>query len=136
MKHEIELSIKSEQYYGHDNSEIIEHQSTGTLYQKRSRHYIIYEDENLNKTSVRVNPDENRVIVHRKNPELKQLFEVNNNTKGKYVTPYGVFKLGINTSILDIDISKERGNLKISYDLYINGHYTSKNYLNISWDIL
>ncbi|MFP4662058.1 MAG: DUF1934 domain-containing protein [Halanaerobiales bacterium] len=136
MKREIELSIKSEQFYGHDNSDIMEHKGSGKLYRKRSKYFIIYEDENFKKTSLRIIPGENKVIIHRQEPELKQIFIVNNKTKGKYVTPYGVFKLGICTSNLDIVIGKEKGIIKIKYDLYMNGHYTSKNYLSISWDIL
>ena len=138
MKQCIELFIKSEQYYGYDNSEIMKYEGTGTIYKKRNKYYIIYNDENYNRarTSIKIEPEEERVFIHRVKPELKQIFEYGSKTKGTFITPYGVFMLGIYTSLLDIELGKEMGNFNIKYKLYLNGHYTSQNFLSISWDIL
>ncbi len=138
MKQEIELFIKSEQFYGQDNSDIIKYKGIGTIYKKRDKYYLIYNDKNYDdaRTSIKLEPDEERIFVHRVKPELKQSFEYGSKTKGNYITPYGVFELEIDTSLLTIELGKIKGAFHVKYKLYLNGHYTSQNYLSISWDIL
>lgn len=136
MKEKLELLINSEHFYEKDNSDTINYKSKATIYKKRNKYYIIYNDENNNKTNIKIEPGGKKVFIHRLNPQLKQLFEENNKTKGTYNTPYGNFDLEIFTSQLKIKIDEKNGYLKIKYKLYINGKYSSLNYLDISWDIL
>jgi len=138
MKQKIRLSIKSEQFYGQDNSDIIKNEVLGTIYEKRNKYYIIYNDKNYDgaRTTIKLEPDKERAFVHRVEPELKQSFEYESKTKGNYITPYGVFELGIETSLITIELGESKGFFNVKYKLYLNGHYTSQNYLNISWDIL
>ncbi len=138
MKEEIGLFIKSEQFYGHDNSDIIKYDGNGNIYKKRKKYYLVYNDTNYDgaKTIIKLEPDEERIFIHREKPELKQSFESGIKTKGSYITPYGAFQLEIDTSLLTIGLGEMNGSFHIKYKLYLNGHYTSQNYLNISWDIL
>ncbi len=138
MKQKIKLFIKSEQFYGQDNSDIIKNEVLGTIYEKRNKYYLIYNDKNYDgaKTTIKLEPEEERVFVHRVEPELKQSFEYATKTKGNYITPYGVFELGIETSLINIELGESKGFFNVKYKLYLNGHYTSQNYLSISWDIL
>lgn len=138
MKKEIELFINSEHYYGYDNSDIIDYKGRGNIYKKRNKYYIIYDDENYNKarTTIRIEPEGERVYINRNNPKLKQFFDPGKKTKGSYITPYGEFSLEIETSLLKIEVNDKMGCLNIRYVLYLNGKYTSQNFLNISWDVI
>ena len=139
MKKRIKLFIKSEQKYSdHSNSELIEYNTEGILYKKREKYYLLYKNKDLlNANSrIKIEPLNKKVSIYRDKPKLNQLFIKNQEFSSDYPTACGVFDMKIYTMALDINCQQNRGKLGICYKLYLNKEYTSKNHLEISWEIL
>lgn len=136
MKKKITLSIRNEQDFGQNITDLLEYSTEAFLYKKNEQYYILYSDENYNgaRTYIKILPGDKFIAIYRHGPELQQSFQTGKTTTGKLETPYGSLKLEIDTLSLEIDMGK--GNLVIRYRLYLEGKYISTNYLVISWDIL
>ncbi|NLJ84444.1 MAG: DUF1934 domain-containing protein [Halanaerobiaceae bacterium] len=136
MKRKIALSIRNEQDFGQDNTDLLEYKTVAFLYKKNEQYYILYPDENYNgaRTYIKIQPEEESIIIYRYEPELQQSFRSGRTTTGRLETPYGIFNLEIDTRSLEIDLDK--GELVLRYRLYLEGKYICLNYLKISWDIL
>ena len=104
-----------------DDNEPIEVITPAAYYLKNNKHYIIYEEvvEGMPgsiKNKIRISGEDQLEILKSGLSGTHMVFEMT-----PYETPYGELLLGIYTKDLKVEESDDRINIRVNYELDING---------------
>ena len=124
MTEEVLVTIKGMQMMPEDQDEV-EIVTSGKYLKKGNKHYITYEEvvEGMEGTIQNlIKLDENGMEVTKKGlTNVHMVFEKDKIHMTPYETPYGELLLGIYTKDLKVEESDDRINIRINYELDING---------------
>ena len=100
--------------------------TAGSYYYKNGKHYIIYEEvvEGMPgsiKNKIRISGEDQLEILKSGLSGTHMVFEKDKIHMTPYETPYGELLLGIYTKDLKVEESDDRINIRINYELDING---------------
>ena len=116
-----------------DNVEVL---AQGKHYVKKDKHYILYdeiEDESDLKTSNIIKFNEDVVEIFRKGSMGgKLVFQENTRNQSLYSTPMGDMFIEILTENITVNESEDDVNLKVKYQIYIDGNKISDNEITIN----
>ena len=109
-----------------DDNEPIEVITPAAYYLKNNKHYIIYEEvvEGMPgsiKNKIRISGEDQLEILKSGLSGTHMVFEKDKIHMTPYETPYGELLLGIYTKDLKVEESDDRSNIRINYELDING---------------
>lgn len=109
--------------------------AVGRRYNKNGVEYIIYDETEISglegtTTLLKIYPA-HIVLVRMGSVEQKQEFRPGHTSPGTYITPYGKFEMMIETSHLEVTLSKTDGEINIQYEVEIDGQWQSSNTLSI-----
>ena len=109
-----------------DDNEPIEVITPAAYYLKNNKHYIIYEEvvEGMPgsiKNKIRISGEDQLEILKSGLSGTHMVFEKDKIHMTPYETPYGELLLGIYTKDLKVEESDDRINIRINYELDING---------------
>lgn len=109
-----------------DDNEPIEVITPAAYYLKNNKHYIIYEEvvEGMPgsiKNKIRISGEDQLEILKNGLSGTHMVFEKEKIHMTPYETPYGELLLGIYTKDLKVEESDDRINIRINYELDING---------------
>lgn len=116
-----------------DNVEVI---AKGKHYLKKDKHYLLYEeyenDENT-KTSNMIKFNNDIVEITRKGQvDGKLIFQENQKKQSLYSTPMGDLLIEVLTKEIDVSDDDDDVNLKIKYQIHVDGNKVSDNEIDIS----
>lgn len=116
-----------------DNVEVI---AKGKHYLKKDKHYLLYEeyenDENT-KTSNMIKFNNDIVEITRKGQvDGKLIFQENQKKQSLYSTPMGDLLIEVLTKEIEVSDDDDDVNLKIKYQIRVDGNKVSDNEIDIS----
>ena len=116
-----------------DNVEVI---AKGKHYFKKDKHYLLYEeyenDENT-KTSNMIKFNNDIVEITRKGQvDGKLIFQENQKKQSLYSTPMGDLLIEVLTKEIEVSDDDDDVNLKIKYQIHVDGNKVSDNEIDIS----
>ena len=116
-----------------DNVEVI---AKGRHYLKKDKHYLLYEeyenDEN-SKTSNMIKFNNDIVEITRKGQvDGKLIFQENQKKQSLYSTPMGDLLIEVLTKEIEVSDDDDDVNLKIKYQIHVDGNKVSDNEIDIS----
>ena len=116
-----------------DNVEVI---AKGKHYLKKDKHYLLYEeyenDENT-KTSNMIKFNNDIVEITRKGQvDGKLIFQDNQKKQSLYSTPMGDLLIEVLTKEIEVSDDDDDVNLKIKYQIHVDGNKVSDNEIDIS----
>ena len=116
-----------------DNVEVI---AKGKHYLKKDKHYLLYEeyenDENT-KTSNMIKFNNDIVEITRKGQvDGKLIFQENQKKQSLYSTPMGDLLIEVLTKEIEVSDDDDEVNLKIKYQIHVDGNKVSDNEIDIS----
>ncbi len=116
-----------------DNVEVI---AKGKHYLKKDKHYLLYEeyenDENT-KTSNMIKFNNDIVEITRKGQvDGKLIFQENQKKQSLYSTPMGDLLIEVLTKKIEVSDDDDDVNLKIKYQIHVDGNKVSDNEIDIS----
>ena len=116
-----------------DNVEVI---AKGKHYLKKDKHYLLYEeyenDENT-KTSNMIKFNNDIVEITRKGQvDGKLIFQENQKKQSLYSTPMGDLLIEVLTKEIEVSDDEDDVNLKIKYQIHVDGNKVSDNEIDIS----
>ena len=116
-----------------DNVEVI---AKGKYYLKKDKHYLLYEeyenDENT-KTSNMIKFNNDIVEITRKGQvDGKLIFQENQKKQSLYSTPMGDLLIEVLTKEIEVSDDDDDVNLKIKYQIHVDGNKVSDNEIDIS----
>ena len=116
-----------------DNVEVI---AKGRHYLKKDKHYLLYEeyenDENT-KTSNMIKFNNDIVEITRKGQvDGKLIFQENQKKQSMYSTPMGDLLIEVLTKEIEVSDDDDDVNLKIKYQIHVDGNKVSDNEIDIS----
>lgn len=115
-----------------DNVEVI---AKGKHYLKKDKHYLLYEeyenDENT-KTSNMIKFNNDIVEITRKGQvDGKLIFQENQKKQSLYSTPMGDLLIEVLTKEIEVSDDDDDVNLKIKYQIHVDGNKVSDNEIDI-----
>lgn len=134
MNKEVLISITGLQFEstGDDAIEMI---IPGTYYFKNKKHYIIFDELIEGTSSITRNTikfDEDIFELKRKGAvNVHMIFDTERKTLNNYSTPFGNLLIGISTSDISINESKEKLAIEVEYILDVNYEFLSNCKLNL-----
>lgn len=137
MTKDVLVRVKGTQYMDGE-SDSIEVITAGTCYEKNGKWYVMYEEtaegtSEVTKNTVKLMPD--KVEVTKKGLLSAQMvYERGKQYMTNYVTPMGVFVMGITTHALKLEETENRLRAEIEYELEMNGQMVSRNVLELQAD--
>ena len=116
-----------------DNVEVI---AKGKHYLKKDKHYLLYEeyenDENT-KTSNMIKFNNDIVEITRQGQvDGKLIFQENQKKQSLYSTPMGDLLIEVLTKEIEVSDDDDDVNLKIKYQIHVDGNKVSDNEIDIS----
>ena len=116
-----------------DNVEVI---AKGKHYLRKDKHYLLYEeyenDENT-KTSNMIKFNNDIVEITRKGQvDGKLIFQENQKKQSLYSTPMGDLLIEVLTKEIEVSDDDDDVNLKIKYQIHVDGNKVSDNEIDIS----
>ena len=116
-----------------DTVEVI---AKGKHYLKKDKHYLLYEeyenDENT-KTSNMIKFNNDIVEITRKGQvDGKLIFQENQKKQSLYSTPMGDLLIEVLTKEIEVSDDDDDVNLKIKYQIHVDGNKVSDNEIDIS----
>ena len=116
-----------------DNVEVI---AKGRHYLKKDKHYLLYEeyenDENT-KTSNMIKFNNDIVEITRKGQvDGKLIFQENQKKQSLYSTPMGDLLIEVLTKEIEVSDDDDDVNLKVKYQIHVDGNKVSDNEIDIS----
>ena len=108
----------------------------GKHYLKKDKHYLLYEeyenDENT-KTSNMIKFNNDIVEITRKGQvDGKLIFQENQKKQSLYSTPMGDLLIEVLTKEIEVSDDDDDVNLKIKYQIHVDGNKVSDNEIDIS----
>lgn len=108
---------------------------TGTYYNKNGKHYVLYEEREeaaLPPTKTRLIFDEMYLDMKKSGYlETTMVFDRDKEQHSYYATPYGKLLLGIVTKEYRMSEEAQSLNVRIGYELYVNGEHVSNHTLEV-----
>lgn len=138
------VSIKLEniqQLVDDQEKQSINNQYQGEFYIKNEKLYLKYEDdaEGIDgaQTVVKIDPERERVLLLRQQPAaMKQDFVCGEKQEGYFKTAYGEIKMAVKTKRLEMEISEQKGLIRINYQVFLGGELNAEHHLKINYKIL
>lgn len=132
---DVNISMHTEQYDSLGNTDLIQVESKGNLYEKNGDIYVVYKEE-LEKGVVHVTTtikiSQNEVSIKRFGAVKSDMkFVEGLETITKYRTPQGLFDLKITTKKLDINKSNGLIQLNVEYNMGIEGLFDGVNKVKV-----
>ena len=116
-----------------DNVEVI---AKGKHYLKKDKHYLLYEEyenEENTKTSNMIKFNNDIVEITRKGQvDGKLIFQENQKKQSLYSTPMGDLLIEVLTKEIEVSDDDDDVNLKIKYQIHVDGNKVSDNEIDIS----
>lgn len=107
--------------------EPVEVLNAGQYYYKNNQHYILYDEPEEGFDEITHNIlkfNEKKLEVRKRGlMEVHMVFEENKKNLSMYQTPFGVMDMGIATTRIALEESRERIGLQVEYALELNGSY-------------
>jgi len=142
MNQKVLIKLKNKQdFLENRNSEKIEKEYHGELYEKNQKYYLRYNEDSEGlegiRTILKIDPKAERVLLMRHEPaEMKQDFKIGRKIEGYFNTEYGEIKTAVKTKHLKIEIKEKSGKIDIKYQLYLAGEISSEHSLKLSYENL
>jgi uncharacterized beta-barrel protein YwiB (DUF1934 family) len=130
------VRVRGTQVKGPGDEESIELVTEGRLYRRDCSYYILYQESCLSGlegtlTSLKIEPT--RVVLNRSGgTSQRQSFEEGVWHQSYYVTPYGILRVGVIPSRVDVDLTESGGSINLEYELQIEQEKVSDNRLLIT----
>ena len=116
-----------------DNVEVI---AKGKHYLKKDKHYLLYgeyENDENTKTSNMIKFNNDIVEITRKGQvDGKLIFQENQKKQSLYSTPMGDLLIEVLTKEIEVSDDDDDVNLKIKYQIHVDGNKVSDNEIDIS----
>ena len=116
-----------------DNVEVI---AKGKHYLKKDKHYLLYEEyenDETTKTSNMIKFNNDIVEITRKGQvDGKLIFQENQKKQSLYSTPMGDLLIEVLTKEIEVSDDDDDVNLKIKYQIHVDGNKVSDNEIDIS----
>ena len=136
MKRTVLVTVRGMQDYEDADAESIELTTSGTLYEKGTAYYLLYEEANetgLGKTKTTVKFEPDRVSVIRSGESNSHLvFEERKKHISYYDMGFGSLCVGVSTHALKKEIGPGGGFAEIRYSMEINNALAGENKLSIT----
>lgn len=118
-----------------DDEEPVELVTTGAYYQRKGKHYILYdeiaEDNAVVKNILKIGPQTVELTKRGENAS-HMVFEKGKENLSYYDTPVGSLLLGVNTSDIQWQEYEDHMRLRVDYDLTINSDHVSNCIIHVS----
>ncbi len=130
MTQDVLISLTGFQYIqSADEPEPVEVMTSARYYFKNGQHYLVYDEvtegfEQKTANIIRFSAD--RMMVHKKgliNVEMN--FEKDQNTMAAYVTPYGVFDMGIQATCFRLKESEDLIEYQVDYAMSMDAGFVA-----------
>jgi len=136
MKYEVNIEIKNRQNVEGAETDFLTNSSEGFFYIKNNNYYLIYNDysEGIEgaKTTLKIEPEENRVLLMRAKPAaMKQDFVEKEKTEGFYQINQQEVSLEVETEDIQIELDESEGKIELEYTQYLMGEVIGKNSLEV-----
>lgn len=117
------------------NKDSIEMITTGSYYYKNNKHYVKFEDNDLDcdrktQTTVKIKDDKIEVIRFG-GANAHMVFEEGIKNQTHYDTPFGPFVIGIDTKKVKIEEKEDLLQIEADYTIDINHEHIGENSLNL-----
>ena len=136
MKQSVLVTVRGMQDYEDADADQIELTTSGTLYEKGTSLYLLYEEANesgLGKTKTTVKFEPDRVSVIRSGESTSHMvFEEGKKHISYYDMGFGSLCVGVSTHSLSKNIDLNGGSAEIRYSMEINNALAGENILSIS----
>lgn len=116
-----------------DQDEALEVISPGEYYYRNGKHYIIYDEIDLNqegekgisKSTIKISPDQIE-IMKKGLSNVHMVFELGKKNMTYYHTPVGNLMIGLDTTKLDVVEKENEIGINMEYGLDVNYNYISE----------
>ncbi|MBQ3054883.1 MAG: DUF1934 domain-containing protein [Oscillospiraceae bacterium] len=136
MKTSVLVTVRGMQDYEDADADSVELTTAGTLYEKGTAYYLLYEETDesgLGKTKTTVKFEPDRVSVSRSGETTSHLiFEEGKKHISYYDMGFGSLCVGVNTHSLTKNIGPNGGTAEIRYSMEINNALAGENQLFIT----
>ena len=136
MKQSVLVTVRGMQDYEDADADQIELTTAGTLYEKGTAYYLLYEEADetgLGKTKTTVKFEPDRVSVSRSGEITSHLvFEEGKKHISYYDMGFGSLCVGVSTHSLKKNIGINGGSAEIRYSMEINNALAGENQLSIT----
>ncbi len=113
--------------------------TSGELWDENGGYRLVYEeslDESAAPTRVELFLQEGVVTMHRYGDyEANMVFQKGQRYEGQYITPYGIMDLAIFCTKAIYAISPQGGELKLQYQLDINGQFVAMHVMELCFAV-
>ncbi len=138
---QVKIKILNKQTFPNGEKEKIKHEGKGKYYFKNDKHYLIYNEKNQGledvETILKFNNDNNRVLMQRSKPrETRQVFDTKEDCLFEYAVGKHKMRFLTETKSLKIENSKNKGLIKIKYNLLQNQKIFAENSLKIEYSFI
>lgn len=116
------ISVSSKQSIDDDGIELV---TPGEFFKKDDFYYAIYNETEISgmdgtRTTLKIKNDK-VVIIRDGTTSANMEFEKGKQNISLYNTPYGILELKIKTRDLDVKMDEAGGNVKVNYDMEMQG---------------
>ena len=125
---------------GYENSsDETEFLTQGRLIEKNGKYFLKYteslaEDGGDGVTTTMKIENSRVTVIRYGETNTQMIMETGKKHISLYETPYGSVVVGVITDNISLDIGKNRGKIRIDYDLEVNDAFMSKNCINLSYE--
>jgi uncharacterized beta-barrel protein YwiB (DUF1934 family) len=139
MDKNVIMKIRGEQTEnGHTNR--LELITEGRFYKRDGVQYLEYQESALSgmegvTTTIEVQ-GKMVSLIRRGQANSHMIFEPGKKCIHQYETPMGAMEMGIYPIKVDVDLGEEEGRVGLSYQLDIDGRYTSSNSISVTYRIV
>lgn len=121
----VRISIVSRQEAADGHVERLRQEMEGRYFFKGGRHYLRYEDGQLDgqsgtTTTIKLSAEE-MLVLRRGAAAVAQRFVPDRETKAAYQTPCGVMELAMRTHAVQAEFGGAGGHARVQYHLSVNG---------------
>jgi|GEM_PF-1379871 uncharacterized beta-barrel protein YwiB (DUF1934 family) len=137
----VKIKILNKQTFPDGRKEKIKHEGKGKYNLKNDKHYLVYNENNKGledvETILKFNEEKNRVLMQRSKPrKTRQVFDVNESCLFEYAIGRHKMKFLTETKSLKIETSKNKGIIKIKYNLLQNQEIFAENSLKVEYSFI
>lgn len=127
------ISVSSKQSIDDDGIELV---TPGEFFKKDDFYYAIYNETEISgmdgtRTTLKIKNDK-VVIIRDGTTSANMEFEKGKQNISLYNTPYGILELKIKTRDLDVKMDEAGGNVKVNYDMEMQGQESIQTSIGIN----
>lgn len=128
------ISVISKQ--NEDDGEAVEVVTPGEYYEKNGSYYAVYKETEISgmegtTTTLKIAKD-SFWLIRMGSTSTKMEFNNSKEDFSLYNTPYGILQLKINTKELNINVGEDGGDVRVNYDLSVEGQLAHNTTLSIN----